>query len=46
MSEKTKARKKKTSFCEDKSLVVTKDIAILLSYFEEKIFLNSMFKRI
>ena len=32
--------------CEDKSLLVKIDIAILLSYFVEKVFLNFMFKRI
>ena len=38
--------KKCMNCCEDKSLLVKIDIAILLSYFVEKVFLNFMFKSI
>ena len=36
-------RKKYISCCEDKSLVVMRDIVIIMSYFVEKVFLNFIF---
>ena len=43
---KLKLEKNCISCCEDKSLVVKIDIAIFLSYFVEKVFLNFVFKSI